>query len=311
MANRKIPSSPSPRHRRLRQAAEEREMDLRRRPPASRRKGSTPLWKRLRLVALLLLLIGLGQLAMASLTAPQFRVADVTVSGTQISDVEKIREAQDSLIGQNWIRAKTSAAVEELAAIPTVKSVRISRALHWPPVLHIAIVERAPFARVGAGEVWWMVDESGVPFRRAHNSSEADENYYAITHPQFAPEAGAALPAENWQPVFQLINALEGSTPFGGQEGRAWPLRRIHFDKNGFASLRLQGGLHDEMLVRLGGDRWPEKLERARVALEFFERTDQRAKTLNLVSYTMPQWTPLRPAKAAVALPESTLAPDA
>jgi len=308
MANRKIPSSPSPRQRRLRQAAEEREMDLRRRPPTPRRKGSTPLWKRLRLIAIVLLLIGLGQLATASLTAPQFRVADVSVSGAQISDTEKIREVQDDLTGQNWIRAKTSEASAQLAAIPTVKSARISRALHWPPVLHIAIEERAPFVRVGAGENWWMVDESGVPFRRAE---KADENYYALTNPQFAPELGVALPPENWQPAFRLVNTLEGSTPFSGQEGKAWPLRRIHFDKNGFASLRLQGGAHDEMLVRLGGDRWSEKLERTRVALEFFERTNQRATVLNLVSYTMPQWTPLRPAKVENAPPNIALSPDA
>ena len=314
MPNRRPSSShrPTNAHRRQqRRAVEEHERELRTRAPqpapapATRRerKPSTPIWKRLRIVALFLLLIGLGQLIVASLSSPQFRVADVTVSGAQMTDAEEIAKAQQSLVGQNWVRAQTGKAIVQLSSLPSVKSVSVSRALHWPPHLHIAIVKRAPFARVGAGEHWWVVDDSGVPFRRAGKSDE-DAKLYAVTNPKFAPDLGQPLAKENWEPTKQLVSDLS-------TQKESWSLRRIYFDKNGFASLRLQGGKHDEMLIRLGGDRWPEKLDRARQALEYFDRTNQRAGTLNLVSYIMPQWTPIRPAQATSTPVETALAPDA
>ncbi len=327
MPTRKNPSShrPTNAHRRQqRRAVEEHERELRARAPHSvvassedevsprpraraqtryGRKPSTPIWKRLRIIALFLLLIGLGQVVIASLSSPQFRVADVTVSGAQITDADEIARAQQSLVGQNWVRAQTGAAVKQISSLPTVKSVSVSRALHWPPHLHIAITERAPFARVGAGENWWIVDESGVPFRR-EQKSDSDAKLFAVTNPKFAPDLGQPLSKENWEPTKKLVSDLSA-------QKESWPLRRIYFDKNGFASLRLQGGKHDEMLIRLGGDRWPEKLDRARQALEYFDRTNQRASTLNLVSYIMPQWTPIRPVQASSTPVETALAPDA
>jgi len=312
MPTRKNPSShrPTNAHRReQRRAVEEHERELRARAPQPtssprrERKRSTPIWKRLRLIAVVLLLIGLGQLVTAALTSSQFRVADVTVSGAQITDADKIADVQQSLVRQNWVRAQTGAAIKQISALPTVKSVAVSRALHWPPHLHIAIVEREPFVRVGAGENWWIVDESGVPFRRAQKS-EADEKLFAVTNPKFEPDLGKPLTKENWEPTFQLVSELSTQKPI-------WPLRRVYFDKNGFAALRLKGGKHDEMLIRLGGDRWPEKLERARLALEYFDRTNQRASTLNLVSYIMPQWTPIRPVQATSTPVETAFTPDA
>ena len=314
MPTRKNSSShrPTNAHRReQRRAVEEHERELRARAPQQppvpttrrARMPSTPIWKRLRIVAFFLLFIGLGQLIVASLSSPQFRVADVTVSGARMTDAEEIAKAQQSLVGQNWVRAQTGVTVKQLSALPTVKSVAISRALHWPPHLHIAIVERAPFARVGAGNDWWIVDESGVPFRRAEKS-DGDAKLFAVTNPKFAPDLGRPLIKENWEPARQLVSELS-------TQKESWPLRRIYFDKNGFASLRWQGGKHDEMLIRLGGDRWPEKLTRARQALEYFDRTNQRAGTLNLVSYIMPQWTPIRPVRATSTPVETALAPDA
>jgi endonuclease/exonuclease/phosphatase (EEP) superfamily protein YafD len=42
------------------------------------------------------------------------------------------------------------------------------------------------------------------------------------------------------------------------------------------------------MLIQMGADRWPEKLQRARRALTYFEATGRRAAVLNLISYSMP-----------------------
>ena len=310
MPNRKISSSSRQRpargrthHRAQRQEAEQHELELRTQAPelpgGARRKKRAPLWKRLRLFALILLLAGGVELVVAGLTSPQFRVADVTVSGAQITPADEVLRVQQSLIGQNWVRAQTDLAQKKLMALPAVKSARVVRALHWPPHLHIHIEERAPFARVGAGQNWWIVDESGVAFRR---EAKTDENLYALTGPKFAPEPGVALPGEQWQPAARLVRTLS-------TQRAAWPLRRIYFDKNGFASLRMEGGAHDELLIRLGGDHWEEKLARARLALAYFDRTSQRAQSLNLVSYNMSQWTPLHPSQQNDSAVEDSTVP--
>jgi cell division protein FtsQ len=283
-------------HRARRQDAELHDLEMRSQVPENardvRRKKRAPFWKVARFLALILLLAGGVELGVAALTSPRFEVAEVTVSGTRITPVDEVIAVQQTLVGQNWVRAKTGDAQKKLQAIPTVKNVHVVRALHWPPSLHIRIEERVPFARVGAGDAWWMVDESGVPFRRAR---ETDADFYALTSPKLQPQPGVALAKTEWQSCVRLVRALNesGSTP-----GDKWHLRRVYFDKNGFAALRVQGGSQDELLIRLGADRWEEKLQLARVALTFFERSGKRAQSLNLVSYNVPQWTPRQSAEA-------------
>src|SRR5690606_16103721 len=90
-------------HRAQRQEAELHGMELRSLPPEQAkdtgRKKRTPLWKYLRLFAFLLLLAGGVELVVAALTAPQFRIADATVSGNEITPEEEVLHAQQSLIG--------------------------------------------------------------------------------------------------------------------------------------------------------------------------------------------------------------------
>jgi len=305
-------------------------------PPGQRRRqkgrrgrrrstpAGPPWWKRARRCAGVLLFIGIVELAAAVLTAPDFRVQDVEVTGLDVTTPEQVRPLAQQLMGQNWVRANTKDAIAAVHQLPAVRTARIERTLQWPPQLVLRIHERRPFARVGAGDNWWVVDETGVPFRPARAE---DERLYAVTSKAFRPVIGRDLPAASWQPVVTFARALsrdgstsdgstsdgstsdgstsdgsaeegntenatmgDGSTP--GQPARQWALRRMDFDKDGFASLRLEGGAHDELLVRLGAGRWPEKLQRAHQALAWFERTGSRASELNLVSYNMPVWTP-------------------
>ena len=297
MAQRRHPSHPRhnntgesrERLRALREGTAQLNQELRTHTPGNpRRKKPGLLARRVRFIFLLLLLAGGGWLTHFVLTAPEFQVAAVTVSGVGITSDSAVERAQKQLVGQNWILAKPEAARKKLAAVTTVKDVIVTRSLHWPPQMHIHVQERTPFVRVGEGNDWWVVDESGMPFRRANQS---DEHLFALTGPKLKPIFGKPLPSNEWQPGVRLIRALNASN----SNSQKWALRRVYLDKNGFASLRLQGGMHNELLVRLGGDRWEEKLQRTRLALQYFERTGRRAMSLNLVSYNMPQWTPLRP----------------
>jgi hypothetical protein len=271
------------------------------------RKQRGPFWKIVRRAALVLMLLGVGELGVASLTAEPFKVRGFDITGCAMTDVDKVHDLSRPLVGQNWIRAGRRSVEQQIEKLPTVKSARVSRVLDWPPRLHVTVEERVPFAKVGAGENWWVVDEGGFAFRRA---SAEDKNLYAVTSPKLVAETGKALPRNEWTPVVEIASALRAptdnskstsneSTAEGATESseaapstQDWSLRRIYFDKDGSAALRLSGGFHNETLVRLGSDHWNEKIERARQALSYFERTGKHAAVLNLVSYEMPQWTP-------------------
>lgn len=264
-------------------------------PKPRRAKPMMPVWRHLRRIAGVLALLALGELGAAALTAPQFAVQEVTSDETSLTPPDALAEATTQLIGQNWLRAGTAPSVTKLEQLPMVKEAHVRRELDWPPRLHINIIERQPFARVGAGNEWWIVDSDGVPFRRA---TSADAKLYAISSRALAPEAGKPLPKEQWQSVVEFTGALADDA----KQGHDWALRAIYFDSHGFASLRLADGAPgaapgDRVLVHLGTGPWDKKLQRARTALQWFETTGRRAEVLNLVSYKRPIWTPRRQAQ--------------
>lgn len=248
-----------------------------------------PLWRRLRRLACFLVLIGVVELVAAALTTKHFAVKAVDLSGVEITPESKLQEIAGRLVGQNWIRARLGEAEKAAQALPTVKSARVVRVLdEWPPRLTMRIEERQPFTRVGGGKTWWIVDREGILFRKA---KEADKGLSAVTASVLdldALQPGHKLPTKLWASVVELTDALQNDSASGAQ----WSLRRTYIDKWGFASLRLTGGAHDEMLVRLGSGRWPEKLQRTRQALAYFDASGKRASALNLVSFNMPTWTP-------------------
>ena len=243
------------------------------------------LWKRARRWAFLLLLALFGELGVAALTSSHFAIARVEVQGLNITPASSVTQVQDALLGQNWLRARVGQAKTELEKVPSIRSVELTRMLAWPPQILVRVSERQAFARVGADRNWFIVDREGVPFREA---TREDDALYAVTGPTLQPRLGRALPPSAWLRVRQVAQALAQSE----KDGERWALRRLYFDRDGFASLRLTGGSQDETLVQLGADRWPEKLRRARQALAYFEATGRRVSTLNLLSYSMPIWTP-------------------
>jgi hypothetical protein len=258
-----------------------------------RRRGGAavgpPAWKRVRRLVGFLLIVAWVEVGAAALTTKHFAVDGVEMSGMEITPAQALQPVAASLVGQNWIRAKTHPAELEAEKIPTVRDAKVTRVWdQWPPRLALQIQEREPFARVGGGNHWWVVDRAGVAFRAA---TKTDDHLYAVTAsalPGDTIEVGETLPPKLWSSVVKLADVLSKQA----EQGQKWALRRTYIDKFGFASLRLEGGTHDEMLVRLGAGRWAEKLERARLALAYFDATGKEASALNLVSFSMPTWTP-------------------
>jgi hypothetical protein len=236
----------------------------------------------------ILLIIFCFEFAIALLTAPHFSIERVEVEGLAITSPQDVVGVQSALVGQNWLRAGLRSAVATLEKLPTVREARITRDFRWPPQVTVHIEERQPFARVGAGDDWWIVDGSGMPFRRANLREPKDVALYAVTGPTLQPQIGKFLPAKYWQPVREFALSLSQAQ----EKGTRWSLRRLYFDRHGFASLRLTGGAHDEMLIQMGADRWSKKLQRARQALTYCEATGRRAPRKRPTQ--MPPLQPLR-----------------
>ncbi len=270
--------------------------------PAPRPKRRLPAILK-RIFALMCLLFCV-QLVIAAFTMPQFQIQTVSLSGTDATSPDELRPLADALVGQNFLRADRKAIENAVEKLPTVASARVVRLPLWPPQVELRVTERAPVLKVGAGNDWWVADESGVPFRRPRAEDGA---LYAVVAPQLAPQLGQKLDAKIWADAVALNKAvLEDNALVQDQRSDPdllfWQLRRIYFDEHGQASLRLVGKgalrAHNELLLRLGDERWSEKLARARVALSYFERTGRRAQELDLLSLERPVWRPI-PAQIA------------
>ncbi len=298
----------------------------------SRRK-SRPRRRMPRFVRRILWLVALlfvGQLGFAAFTAPQFEIKSVEIEGSSATPPEDLRPIAGRLLGQNVLRANRMKIENAARRVPTVADAHVVRLLNWPPKVALQITERAPLLKVGAGLDWWVIDKNGVAYRRP---APEDEALYSVVVPEFSPALLQKLPPKIWARAKELDAALRRDNELASQTANLnsasapqkmkadssqtapfWELRRVYFDKDGLASLRLARTAHREMLVRLGDDAWPEKLARARVALAYFERTGRRAAELDLVSLERPVWTPVALSTAApvtLAMPNALAAPNA
>jgi cell division septal protein FtsQ len=135
----------------------------------------------------------------ALLSSPKCAISEVQVRGAKETPSATLDTICASLVGQNFLRANRKGALKQAELLPTVASASLTRDwMAWPPRLVLTVHEREPFARVGAGKDWWVVDESGVPFREARAE---DAKLYAVTAPTLAPKAGKALNGKAWKPV--------------------------------------------------------------------------------------------------------------
>ncbi|HEX9995513.1 MAG TPA: FtsQ-type POTRA domain-containing protein [Abditibacterium sp.] len=295
-------------------ASVERDFALRARQEAPQTAAKTrrrvPVW--LKRLFFLVAVLFLGQLGFAALTAPQFEIKTIAIAGADVTPENEIEALAAPLRGQNIVRVDHKKVEKAVQTLPTVASAHVVRLASWPPKVELQIVEREPLLKVGAGDDWWVADKTGVPFRRP---TSEDFRLYSVVAPDFEPQLREKLEPKVWARVAELNAAIRADNLLARPQGEAsedweeagnepfWVLRRIYFDKNGLASLRVSGKgnlrAHNELLLRLGDDKWSEKLARARVALSYFERTGRRAAELDLISLERPVWRPITPQIAA------------
>jgi cell division protein FtsQ len=102
-------------------------------------------------------------------TTPLFAVRDVRVTGTAVLEPSDVAATADDWRDGPLMRADLDAIAAEVAALPAVKAVDVSRS--WPSALTIAVTEREPYLAVPKGERFLMVDDAGVVF---HETEDPD-----------------------------------------------------------------------------------------------------------------------------------------
>lgn len=230
--------------------------------------------------------ISLAGAGAAALFAPAFNIEAVSISGMRATPPSEVRPLVVRWIGHNIFRASKAPIVRAVEKLPTVASARVAFGAKWPPCLELAVREREPILRVNDGTNEWVADAGGTPFRLAN---AADNSLPEIVW-ETPVRAMHRFDVGQWSDALRLASAMKAAPPsaFGG----GWKLREMRLDAGGDATLSL-GHSPDAppLIVRLGNDEWPEKVARARVALDYFARTGRQPQELNLISLHLPRWT--------------------
>jgi cell division protein FtsQ len=127
-------------------------------------------WQRRRYLAKPLLLVCSLLLAVAIVVWVVFfsswlAATDVRVSGEQTVGKARIVSAAAVPIGTPLARVNLDEVSRRVEQIPAVASVVVHRS--WPHTVDIRVTERQPVASLRRGGHWWLVDKTGVRFRRA------------------------------------------------------------------------------------------------------------------------------------------------
>ena len=255
-------------------------------------------WKRLGALTALALVAGAGA---AALYAPQMNIERVSITGLHATSPELVKRIAARLLGHNVFRADKTAIARSVTALPTVQSARVVLHEGFPPSVEVRVVERIPIVRVGKGNSWWAVDESGNPYRTA-NAHDARLPRLTWSGPI---QTLQPLDKKRWADAARLTEAVtQVQTPFKEGDGLG-QIRSMQLDESGDATLEVAAfdGTNN-ITLKLGNDQWSEKLARARVAMRYFARTKRPAGELNLISLTLPRWAPrksgVRPTPAPV-----------
>jgi cell division protein FtsQ len=89
---------------------------------------------------------------------------DVEVSGAETVSEDQVVHAASVDLGTPLVRLDLDAIQQRIAKLPAVAAVTVHRS--WPHTVSIDITERQPVAAVYREGSWWVMDVTGVVFRR-------------------------------------------------------------------------------------------------------------------------------------------------
>jgi cell division protein FtsQ len=131
--------------------------------PRSARQDFTLPWQRLALGAALII-AALALFYLAARMTPVFAVRTIEVSGASQSVRHAVRGAAEPFEGKSLVGLDGAALVDELEALPTVRSASYDRA--FPSTLRIFVMPEVPLAVLRVGADHWLVSERGRVIRR-------------------------------------------------------------------------------------------------------------------------------------------------
>jgi cell division protein FtsQ len=97
--------------------------------------------------------------------------SDVEVSGAETVSQESVVDAASVDLGTPLVRLDLDEIQQRIARLPGVAEVTVHRS--WPHTIAIDITERRPVAAVYREGAWWVMDSTGVVFRRTGQRDSA------------------------------------------------------------------------------------------------------------------------------------------
>jgi cell division septal protein FtsQ len=137
--------------------------------PRSVRAGFMFPWQRLALGASVTIAV-LALLYLAARMTPVFAVRTIEVSGGSQSVRQAVQSAAEPFEGKSLVGLDGAALVEELEALPIVRSVSYDRA--FPSTLRIVVTPEVPLAELRLGPDRWLVSHRGRVIRRSVPDAE-------------------------------------------------------------------------------------------------------------------------------------------
>lgn len=244
------------------------------------------------------------------LTDPAFQVRSIVVTGLKTIPRNRVDPIVQILEGQNLFRAPTWSVHRQLLSLLEIQEARVHRNTRREIV--VEVVERRPFAALPippqakgpAERADLSTSAHGVPSSPAGDGTLSLQNpsgytiidaeglaYKRINHP--AP--GTVVyrgPQQNSLQVGghlgrNLLENLHRSLRYCKESGLPRPVT-VCMDSLEAVTLEFE----DQLVVRLGHDRWKEKLLLAHRTLDYIERQGKVAELIDLRTLEAPSWKP-------------------
>jgi cell division septal protein FtsQ len=140
--------------------------------PRSVRQDFRLPWQRLA-VGTAVTIVALALLYLAARMTPVFAVRTIEVTGASQPVRQAVRGAAEPFEGKSLVGLDGAALLDELEALPAVRSVRYDRA--FPSTLRIFVTPELPLAILRLGPDSWLVSQRGRVIRR--RVSDAKERF--------------------------------------------------------------------------------------------------------------------------------------
>lgn len=144
--------------------------------------------------------------------APYFSICKVIVQGNHLTPTSSILQAAHIQPGGNIFLVSSRTVRRRVDALPAVQDVRIER--RFPRVVVIKVRERRPWAVVGAGESYYLVDrENRVIGRSGREAPGLPEVSIASAARSEAPCAGSVIQSGPVAAALGCLRQTQAASP--------------------------------------------------------------------------------------------------